>query len=281
MAWLLRYRSSLYTMWVPVANQNGGPNNAPFHSYEGPKSNAFMQTIQGNESSYTLRANYWMMGAFSRYIKRDAVRISHNLGSATNVTPVAFKNPDGKIAVVVVNSNTTSQNFYISAPSGQISATLPAKTVGTYVWTPTGAGTGTGTVTNYEAESQVNVVSSGDSTTAFADTSCSNGQCLSLLADGTNDNIAFTLNIPTTGTYDVKVGVKKGSSRGKLQMSVNNTNYGNVEDLYSSSFVYEELNIGLVPLTSGNQQIKFTVTGKNNSSTDYDLVFDYIKLTKQ
>jgi hypothetical protein len=98
------------------------------------------------------------------------------------------------------------------------------------------------------------------------------------------NSITFTLNVPKAGTYDVKVASKTFPNRGIGQLSVNGTNVGSPMDQYSSSAAgdFQVLDLGNVSLTSaGNVPFKFTVTGKNASSNDYLLAFDYIQLTPE
>jgi hypothetical protein len=96
--------------------------------------------------------------------------------------------------------------------------------------------------------------------------------------------IAFVLNIPQAGTYDVKYASQLLSTRGIGQLSVGGVNVGPAVDQYAStsSGIWKEFDIGNVTFTAaGSYQFKFTVTGKNASSSGYSLTFDYIKLTPQ
>jgi hypothetical protein len=79
----------------------------------------------------------------------------------------------------------------------------------------------------------------------------------------------------------VKYAVKKYSTRGIAQLAINGTNLGPAEDQYAPTNVWQEFDLGTVSLAAGNQVFKFTVTGKNASSTGYTLSWDYIKLTPQ
>lgn len=94
--------------------------------------------------------------------------------------------------------------------------------------------------------------------------------------------IAFTLNVPQAGTYDVKYASKTFPSRGMGQLSVGGVNVGPVVDQYNANTngIWKEFDVGNVTLpAAGNYQFMFTVTGKNASSSGYGLSFDYIKLT--
>jgi hypothetical protein len=58
------------------------------------------------------------------------------------------------------------------------------------------------------------------------------------------------------------------------------TNVGAVQETYSASPGAAVFNLGTVSFsTAGDWQFRFTVTGKNGASTDFDLSLDYIRLT--
>ena len=124
-------------------------------------------------------------------------------------------------------------------------------------------------------------VSSGPTYRAFAWAGFTNGNGTTLDSTKVGDNVAITLNIPTAGSYDVKYAVKLYSTRGIDQLSVNGTNLGPTEDEYAATETWKEFDMGAVSLPSGNSVFKFTVTGKNASSSGYTLSWDYIKLTPQ
>jgi hypothetical protein len=146
--------------------------------------------------------------------------------------------------------------------------------------------TGTYTITKapiqYETET---VPSSGvPNTRVFSWTGFTDG--VGIIVDGTQvgNYIQFTLNVAQAGTYDVKYAVKMFPTRAIGQLSVNGTNLGPATDQYSNNGngVFKEFDIGLVTLSApGNYTFKFTVTGRNASSSGYLLAFDYIKLTPQ
>ena len=106
------------------------------------------------------------------------------------------------------------------------------------------------------------------------------------IADGTAAGayLNFTVNVATPGTYDVKAATKQFPTRGIFQLSVNGSNLGPTEDEYSANGngVFHEFDLGNVTFPSaGNYSFKFTVTGRNSSSSGYTVCFDYIKLTPQ
>jgi hypothetical protein len=149
-------------------------------------------------------------------------------------------------------------------------------------WNYTGGTTSTKTPIQFETENLLSSsVSSGPSYFAFAWASFTNGNGTELNSTAAGSNVAITLSVPTAGTYEVKYAVKMYSTRGVGQLSINGTNLGPPEDQYAKTNVWQEFDVGKVSLAAGNQVFKFTVTGKNPSSTGYTLAWDYIKLTPQ
>ncbi|OXM16393.1 family 16 glycosylhydrolase [Paenibacillus herberti] len=132
--------------------------------------------------------------------------------------------------------------------------------------------------TIYEAESLPATTSYGDGQSNLNDSST--GTSFNMLnANGIGDYVQYTLNVADPGTYTVYATSRIANNKGSYQLSVNGTNLGEVVDQYSAASGYSESNLGTVTMT-GNQTFRFTVTGKNGASSDYDLAFDSIKLVK-
>jgi hypothetical protein len=76
----------------------------------------------------------------------------------------------------------------------------------------------------------------------------------------------------------VRVGIHK-PNKGKFQVAINGVNLGQPQDEYYPSVTYVVRDLGTVSFpTAGSYAVKFTVTGKNASSSGYTLAFDYIEL---
>jgi hypothetical protein len=80
--------------------------------------------------------------------------------------------------------------------------------------------------------------------------------------------------------------VRKNNASGQFQLAATRSpggafvNVSNVQDTYAASTSYNELNLGSFTFTdAGTNLFRFTVTGRNASSTDYDLALDYLRLT--
>ncbi len=132
----------------------------------------------------------------------------------------------------------------------------------------------------YEVENQIVAVSAGDSQAQLESSDLSGGYGSELAADGTNDYIQYTLAVPSSGTYTVTARCKSSSASGTFQSSIEGYAFGSPVDCYAEVSGYSTVELGTVNITTaGNKKFRFTVTGKNALSSDYDLAFDYLDLT--
>src|SRR4029077_18868762 len=97
-------------------------------------------------------------------------------------------------------------------------------------------------------------------------------------SDAVGNYITYTVPVANAGTYRIRVGIQTKPDKGIFQLAVNSVNLGAPQDEYYPSIAYRVRDLGTVYLNSGNQAFKFSVTGKNASSTGYTLAFDYIEL---
>jgi hypothetical protein len=112
----------------------------------------------------------------------------------------------------------------------------------------------------------------------FNATAASGGAGTYFNANAPRQLIIYTVPVAMPGTYHVKVGVQTKPNKGTFQLAINGVSQGAVQDEYNASVGYAVRGLGTVYLNSGNQAFKFTVAGKNASSTGYTLAFDYIEL---
>ncbi|GAB3170918.1 glucosylceramidase [Telluribacter humicola] len=74
---------------------------------------------------------YYVIAHASKWVRPGSVRLGSNVPA--QLPNVAFRTPDGKKVLVVLNEGQTSQTFAIKSGGKAISATLPAGAVATYV----------------------------------------------------------------------------------------------------------------------------------------------------
>jgi hypothetical protein len=134
---------------------------------------------------------------------------------------------------------------------------------------------------NLEAESLTRT-STGASTALQSDANSSGGTWVALNADGTGDYVEYTTTSIAAGTYQVKMMWKGNTGRGTLSLKVDGTQVGGTLDQYSSAQSYPTTTFGNVTFAStGTHKIRLTVTGKNGSSSAYQLSADKFTLIGQ
>jgi len=87
-------------------------------------------TISG--VNVTRNVAYYIIAQASKFVPAGAVRIGSN--QAGNLYNVAFKRPDGKKVLIVLNDNNTAISFNLKYQGRQVIPVLPAGSVATFVW---------------------------------------------------------------------------------------------------------------------------------------------------
>ncbi|MBB5636096.1 glucosylceramidase [Pedobacter cryoconitis] len=80
----------------------------------------------------TRNVAYYIIGHASKFVRPGSYRIGSNI--TDNLENVAFRTPDGKTALIVVNGNSAEKTFNIQYKGKTVETTLPAGAVATYVW---------------------------------------------------------------------------------------------------------------------------------------------------
>lgn len=87
-------------------------------------------TIANN--TVTRNVSYYIIAHAAKFVPPDSVRINSNLTEKFN--NVAFKTPSGKIVLIAQNDGKQTTSFNIKFKNKQAVATLPAGSVGTFIW---------------------------------------------------------------------------------------------------------------------------------------------------
>ena len=180
-----------------------------------------------NGSTITTSGRLWAFANYSRYIRPGAVRIAASSGnSALDLS--AYKNPDGSVAVVVLNtaSSADTVNYALTGTgitsgtatpvltdasadaatqstvpvsAGTFTATVPARALETFVITPGGSSTST-------SASPTATASSTATATASASASSTAGATCSVTYQTTSQwTGGFTANVTVTNTGSAAV----------------------------------------------------------------------------
>ncbi|WP_168119573.1 polysaccharide lyase family 8 super-sandwich domain-containing protein [Paenibacillus sp. HB172176] len=145
----------------------------------------------------------------------------------------------------------------------------------------TGTCSGITQTTTYEVE-DLPYDSSGDTSTVYhTDAAASGGEWRWYAADSVGDYIENAIDVPESGTYEISVRLKKYNSRGITQLSVQGVDVGSGIDGYASSQSFQTMPVGTISFEKGGPKtIRFTVTGKNASSSGYGIPLDSIILVR-
>jgi glucosylceramidase len=83
-------------------------------------------------SNVSRNVAYYIIAHASKFVRPGSVRIgSNNTGS---LATVAFKNPEGKKVLIVLNKGTNTESFNIKFNGSIVTSALKGGAVGTYVW---------------------------------------------------------------------------------------------------------------------------------------------------
>lgn len=87
-------------------------------------------TIDGN--NVQRNPGYYIIAHSSKFVPVGSVRIESN--TSFEFPNVAYKTPEDKIVVVVLNNSDVQKSLNVNVPTEPISVTLPAGSVATFVW---------------------------------------------------------------------------------------------------------------------------------------------------
>jgi len=113
------------TTWNMALDANHGPVIGSCTNCMG------VATVNGG--SVTYNAEYYVLGHLSKFVQPGAVRIDSTGQGQGGIENVAFRNPDGSIVLVAVNSGGT-QNFQVSYGGSSFGYSLPAGSMATFTW---------------------------------------------------------------------------------------------------------------------------------------------------
>jgi glucosylceramidase len=90
-------------------------------------------TIDANTGAVTRNVEYYALAHASRFVLPGARRIASS-EEAGGLANVAFRNPDGSIALLVANGESTPRSFAVKLGKQSFRYTLPASSVASFTW---------------------------------------------------------------------------------------------------------------------------------------------------
>ncbi len=113
-------------LWNLAADPNAGP-----HTNDGGCTGCY-GAITLNGDNARLNVAYYAMAHFSKFVRPGSVRIGST--EMEQLPTAAFRTPDGKIALIAVNTGNFPKTFQIEYHGKSITTTLHSESVATYVW---------------------------------------------------------------------------------------------------------------------------------------------------
>jgi hypothetical protein len=113
-----------------------------------------------------------------------------------------------------------------------------------------------------------------------------NGKGTNLQSNALNDFVTYDFPMIIDDCADISVGVRRMNNGGRVKMEykTKNSNWitvGPVLDLWASTPTFKQLSVATnFRVVLDSTLIRFTVVGKNNASSGYQMSFDYIKVTR-
>ncbi len=111
--------------WNLVLDETGGPNHV------GNLCSAPILIDTANDAPMH-QSSYYYIGHFSRFVKPGARRVLC-AASRQDLETTAFLNPDGSIAVVVMNRTEDAVRFGLRVDNESTTSELPPRSIATYL----------------------------------------------------------------------------------------------------------------------------------------------------
>jgi len=118
------------SLWNLALDENSGPTNGGCMGCRG------VVTIDTRTVPATITRNveYYALGQLSKFALPGAVRIDSNSDAGGGIEDVAFRNPDGSVALLALNPADMAQSFAVAWHGAYFNYSLPAQSVATFVW---------------------------------------------------------------------------------------------------------------------------------------------------
>jgi len=113
--------------WNLALDENDGPHLGGCKDCRG------VVTIDSRSGAVTRNVEYYALAHASRFVLPGARRIASS-ETTEGLANVAFRNPDGSIALLVANGESTPRSFAVKLGKQSFRYTLPASSVASFTW---------------------------------------------------------------------------------------------------------------------------------------------------
>lgn len=119
--------------WSKIALEWNLANDAQFQPFTPGGCTQCKGAITINSSdSYTKNVAYYIIAHASKFVPQNSQRIGST--QVGNLSTVAFRTPEGKIALIVLNEGAEVENFNITFDGKSVATSLPSNSVATYTF---------------------------------------------------------------------------------------------------------------------------------------------------
>ena len=119
--------------WSKIALEWNLANDAQFQPFTPGGCTQCKGAITINSAdSYTKNVAYYIIAHASKFVPQNSQRIGST--QVGNLSTVAFKTPEGKIALIVLNEGAEVENFNITFDRKSVATSLPSNSVATYTF---------------------------------------------------------------------------------------------------------------------------------------------------
>jgi glucosylceramidase len=115
-------------LWNLALDENHGPVNGGCTDCRG------VVTINAKDNCIERNVEYYVLGHASKFVRPGAFRINSAQPDSGALAHVAFENPGGSIALLVLNKADTAQTFQVQDQGKRFSYTLHGGSVVTFTW---------------------------------------------------------------------------------------------------------------------------------------------------
>jgi len=116
-------------LWNMALDENKGPQNHGCATCRG------VITVNSQSGHVTYNADYFGLGHFAKFVRRGAVRIA-SAASGGSLKQVAFKNGDGRLALIAHNTGASATSVRVGAGASAMTVQVPANAAVTFSWSP-------------------------------------------------------------------------------------------------------------------------------------------------
>lgn len=125
----LRNWATAVIKWNVALDQNDGPHIGGCPDCTG------VVTINTQTGAVSYNEDYYALGQVSKFVVPGAYRIDSNSYGNGSVEDVAFRNPDGSLALIVYNGAPAATSFKVLWNGEAFTYSLPPNAVATFTWT--------------------------------------------------------------------------------------------------------------------------------------------------